>query len=76
MRSLAAENFIANVQFQVVVAVDTGPKAGGAQHNIVLYNGYWWGYQYSSTDTPEPAALTLLGLGGAMLLLQRRRRSV
>ncbi len=72
----AAENFIANVQFQVVVAVDTGPKAGGAQHNIVLYNGYWWGYQYSSTDTPEPAALTLLGLGGAMLLMQRRRRSV
>ncbi len=69
----AAENFIANVQFQVVVAVDTGAKVGGAQHNIVLYNGYWWGYQYSSTDTPEPAALAMFAAGAAALVFIRRR---
>ena len=69
----AAENLIANVQFQVVVAVDTGPKAGGALHNIVLYNGYWWGYQYSSTDTPEPAALAMFAAGAAALSFIRRR---
>ncbi len=69
----AAENCIANVQFQVVVAVDTGAKVGGAQHNIVLYNGYWWGYQYSSTDTPEPAAILLFAFAAIGLLSHRRR---
>lgn len=49
-----------DVQFQVAVAVDNGPVAGTAiQHNVVLYAGLWWGYNYWNNDdvgrqAPDP----------------------
>ncbi|MFI5382039.1 MAG: hypothetical protein ACHRHE_22315, partial [Tepidisphaerales bacterium] len=40
-----------DVQFQVVVAVDNGPIANTAiTHNITLYGGLWWGYNYWNND--------------------------
>ena len=44
-----------DVEFQVVVAVDNG-AGGGFAHNLVLYGGYWWGYNYWNTDTQQVQA--------------------
>jgi hypothetical protein len=54
------ENYHTDVQFQVFIAVD---KVNAGVHNVTLYGGDWWGYQYSTIDTPEPATITLLGIG-------------
>jgi hypothetical protein len=54
------------LDFQTFIAVDT---LVGAVHNVSLYGGEAWGYQYSTTDVPEPAtggllASALIGLAG------------
>jgi hypothetical protein len=60
----------ASVNFQVFVATDS---VTGANHTVTLYRGYSWGYTYTNTDTPEPAAVTLCGMALAGLLAVRRR---
>jgi hypothetical protein len=32
-----------------------------ATHDVILYGGEWWGFQYSNTDVPEPALKILTG---------------
>lgn len=59
------------VQFEVLVATDS---VSGTDHTVTLYSGYSWGYNYSNTDTPEPAAGLLCGLALAGLAAARRRR--
>ena len=71
-----AEGYHTDVEFQTVVAVDTG-AGGGFAHNVVLYNGFWWGYQYTNVDVPEPSMMGLLCLGtfGLGLVQWRRKRT-
>ncbi len=67
------EDYHTDVQFQVLIAVDSG-RGGGFDHNVKVYGGEWWGYQYSTSDIPEPAAALLTGLGLLCLGSLRRRR--
>jgi hypothetical protein len=55
-----------NVQFQVFVAVDNGAVAGtGIDHDVKIYGGYWYGYNYETFDpVPLPSAFC----GGGFLL--------
>ncbi len=68
-------NPIANVQFQVFLAVDNG-AGGGFTHNVTLYAGEWWGYQYTATaiPTPEPSTLLVWSSLGAMGLIANKWR--
>jgi hypothetical protein len=69
------KDFFANVQFQVFVAVDGG-AANGIAHNVTIYGGEWWGYNYTASDTvnatvtPVPSTLVmssiLFGMFGAV----------
>ena len=49
------------VQFQTFVAGVNPVKINGTNYTI-LYGGKQWGYTYSSTDVPEPAAGALAGI--------------
>ena len=63
-----------SVIFQTFVAKDMGPIAGtGIAHNVILYGGEQWGYNYSNVDTPEPGLgiATALGLFGLVILRRR-----
>lgn len=40
----------------------------------VLYGGVQWGYEFSTTETPIPAALPLFATGALALLGWRRKR--
>ena len=40
---------------------------------VTLYGGLWWGYQYNTSDVPEPASLALLAIGAIALKRTRRR---
>ncbi|MBV9745423.1 MAG: hypothetical protein JO099_16805, partial [Acidobacteriia bacterium] len=62
------------VIFQTFVAVDMGAIAGTTiTHNVILYGGEQWGYNYSNVDTPEPAfgMISALGLLGFAALKRR-----
>lgn len=74
-------NPVASIQFQVVLASDTTTVVDGVtQNNVTLYGGEWWGFTYSAVETPEPASLTLLGIGAFGLFgygwRQRKRSTV
>ena len=58
-------------QADTFIAVDNNP--GGPNHNVTLYGGVSWGFQYTNNDVPEPGAFGLAGLGFALLVAGRRR---
>jgi hypothetical protein len=63
-------DFFYGEQFQTVVAYD---NVINDVNNLTLYQGAeWWGYNYTTTDVPEPATFLLLGLGSLALLRKRR----
>ncbi|HUO08000.1 MAG TPA: PEP-CTERM sorting domain-containing protein [Phycisphaerae bacterium] len=68
-------NPVASVQFQAVLATvaQTVDANGITQNAITLYGGEWWGFSYSATDVPEPAACVMLMFGAGGLFLRRRQ---
>ena len=62
----------ATVQFEVFVATDS---VNGGDHTVTLYSGYSWGYNYTNTDTPEPAMGAVCALVLAGFAISRRRRA-
>ncbi|MBN1341626.1 MAG: PEP-CTERM sorting domain-containing protein [Phycisphaerae bacterium] len=50
----------------------TAPTYGIADRTII--DGSWdgWRYGYSYTPIPEPATMTILGLGGALMVFRRK----
>jgi len=66
-------NPVADFEAQVFLAEDFGVR-NGVQHDMTIYGGLWWGYQYSAFDNPipEPTTVLLFGLGG-LALLQRHK---
>ena len=56
-----------DVEFQVFLAVD---NLVAGVHNVDIYEGIWWGYEYDCV--PEPATLILLALGGLLAIGRRR----
>ncbi|HEY2838428.1 MAG TPA: hypothetical protein VGJ26_04740 [Pirellulales bacterium] len=76
-------NPVVTSQFQVALVTDTvtnqplGP--GGAlvpQHALTIYGGDWWGYTYTTVETPEPATwvLAMCGVVGVSVTTLRARR--
>ncbi len=68
------EDFYANVEFQVLLAVDNVNPTGF--HSVTLYGGEWWGYQYRTADVgpvPEPATFLLVGTSGLLTIWKRRK---
>ena len=50
-----------NETFRTFIAVDNGALPNtNIQHSVTLYNGIQWGYEYTNSDTPEPAGWLLL----------------
>ena len=74
------KNPVGDFQFQVFLAVDVpgnGLKIGDntITDNVTIYGGYWWGYQYSAVNTPEPATIVIWSLlGGLGITIGRRCR--
>jgi hypothetical protein len=58
---------------QTIIAVD---NVTAGFHNLTLYGGYWWGFEYSTWDVPEPATMLLVSTGAVGLLSYIRRRRV
>jgi hypothetical protein len=58
---------------ELYLVVETGPKT------VVIYNGISWGWQNRIVQTPEPAALELVGVGiltiGGFRLVARKGRN-
>jgi hypothetical protein len=44
-------------------------------HDVILYGGEWWGFQYSHTDVPEPALEILTGCALVGIAVLKRFRS-
>ena len=78
-------NPVVSSQFQVVLVGDTTSQTatgpGGAmvtQHALTLYGGYWWGYEYTAADVPEPSSIVFVSMGfiGFAVTWSRRRSSL
>ncbi len=65
-------NLVGDVQFQVFLALDNG-AGGGFDHNVTIYGGYWWGYQYTAVDVPEPP-MAFAGVLALVWCVRTRRR--
>ncbi len=64
-----------DVEFQVFLAVDNvETQDGRTVHNVDVYEGIWWGYEFRCTPIPEPAALVVWSLLGASAVVLRWRR--
>ena len=61
-----------NWEANVFIAVDLGATTN-TQNNVLLYGGRDWGFNYSNTDVPEPAAFALAGIGFVLLIARRSR---
>ena len=64
------EDYHTDVQFQAFIATD---NLVNGVHNVTLYAGIWWGYQYSTSDVPTPGSLALLSSAG-LLAVRRKHR--
>jgi PEP-CTERM motif len=66
------EDYNASFQFGVYITTD---KVVNGVHNVTIYGGEQWGYQYSTSDpkAPEPSTALLGGLGLGLLCLSRSR---
>jgi hypothetical protein len=73
-------NPVADVQFQVFLSKDNGPAAGGINHDVTIYGGKWWGYQYTAMNVPEGGTplgwLLTTGLTLGVLVLSARRQAI
>jgi hypothetical protein len=66
-----------DVEFQVFIAVDTTREEGGKmRHDVTVYDGLWWGYEYVCVPIPLPPAvwggLAIMGV----LVARRARRAM
>jgi hypothetical protein len=73
------KNPVVDFRFQVVLALDdqTTDAHGVKQNSVTLLGGFRWGYTYTAMETPEPASITLAGVGaviGAFIYARRRRQ--
>jgi hypothetical protein len=64
------------VRFETFVAIDNQSVNGPTTtHNVVLYGGRTWGFDFVASDTPlpEPGGVSLVGIGLAFVLAGVRR---